>query len=696
MSQNFFKLILVDPSWDVRTEAKKFGLLDQLFIDRNSPTDVYIKYKYTKNALQCKASMHGNPNVLQVVSLDEWNIKPSVKAQAKSAKSLQNSSLDLRPTPKPTKPEEFTSSPKLLPLMWNSCTSCRREGALFQCFVCGALYCGEMCQQNDWQVHRNMCMPRLVRVTCVYSPPNANNQLRKPPPAAVPDVNQSAINSWGKDPLIQPKNEQTYRGHASGQILEQKKSERQAPEKQKQNNTISNVPTNVLKNLAMKRRQDEGDETVALTNGNDEPPVHPVNGVPGQNPSALVIKPTETGMHKDVSSLLKRMQLKAAPTSKRKTIQYAPFPEEGDHVKITYISDAMLYIYKTSSHGALNGYLNVVKRSIESARSVKEFLLVAPKQDDIFFAPFDEDYYRAVVKSVDGANVTVFYPDFGNTHTLEWKLLKEIPDPEIKYATCYTHVASIDGVSAFSPPVFSFLNGVVDVVEFELTKVGKGQPENATKVIDMRHAQELYLLSEKIKELASKEEVPQAAAKYEIPDPASYVPVSAEDIEENDLPTGKDIELIIVEASDLQENNMLCVVQKADSVRYAKLMNDCDRYGNSDPNPYIPEQSDHACLVKFEELWCRAMPIMLTDDGVQQCYLLDIGIARELEGNPECRRYPPGLERKIYVNECFVDNPEVLGVSAKSAKTLLGKTIKAKVNADQEELTHITILSISE
>lgn len=48
MADSFFKAVIRDPKWDVRSEAKRLGFLFQLYIDSKKPTEVFIKYKTAK------------------------------------------------------------------------------------------------------------------------------------------------------------------------------------------------------------------------------------------------------------------------------------------------------------------------------------------------------------------------------------------------------------------------------------------------------------------------------------------------------------------------------------------------------------------------------------------------------------------------------------------------------------------------
>uniref|UniRef100_A0A182HJF8 Uncharacterized protein n=1 Tax=Anopheles arabiensis TaxID=7173 RepID=A0A182HJF8_ANOAR len=723
MADSFFKAVIRDPKWDVRSEAKRLGFLFQLYIDSKKPTEVFIKYKTAKEAAKARASLAQNENVLRVESMDEWNIKPKKQESkqpehnASAAPSVVGSTVQTRspakhnsaasnhmPPPMPMQMPMQMQMPMGPPGMFSVCAACRNSGASFQCFVCGIFYCGDQCQRADWPAHIMQCVPRLVRAT---NPFVAANVPQRSMPLPFNGMFPGAGNNiWYEN----KENAQHYapphsNGPVAGSSKQQAGTSKQQPGTSKQQaqqpkpvptatpkeSPPCSVPTNVLKSMAMKRHQDQADPSNSVVSGESSAPA-----------KANEAKPAKEG-----SKLAKRVQQKTAP---KRTIQYATFPLEGENVKISYVSaGGELYVYRTGpeANGQPNRYIELVKRSIECARGVKEMVQAAPKVEDVVFAPFDGDYYRAAVKSVDGSQVSVFFPDFGNSLTVEWKQLKDIPDKDIQYGTCYTHAVKIEGVpTPYTPMVYQFLCTLQELDDFELTKVEDGA---GGKTIDMRHVRELYQLSEKVREVGNKEKMDEkakkAAVKQEavpkmpIPDPASYLPVTADDIIEHDMQMGPDVELMIVEASELDGLNQLTVILKSDSLEFANMLNECEQRGAADPNPYQPEEENLVFLLQFEGIWCRAL-LASSQDEEKQYYLLDLGIIRTLSEQPECRRYPAGLTRKMFACECIVDNPEMLRVTNATEDNnvaLRGMMLKATVyqhTEEENETTHIKILSI--
>uniref|UniRef100_A0A182JXC3 MYND-type domain-containing protein n=1 Tax=Anopheles christyi TaxID=43041 RepID=A0A182JXC3_9DIPT len=534
MADSFFKVVIRDPKWDVRTEAKRLGFLFQLFIDAKKPTDVFVKYKSAKDAAKARASLAENENVLRIESMDEWNIRPKKQAESKQAETNGASALPAGSTAQSRSPaKSYSAAPNNMsmpmpmqmqmpmgsPGMFSVCAACRNNGASFQCFICGIFYCGEQCQRSDWPSHIVQCIPRLVRAT--------NPFVANVPQMNVPLPFNGMFNGLGNNWHGNRENTQSRESYSNGSVVGS--SKRPAQEMKKTVTDTSpkvtppcNVPTNVLKSMATKRHQEQAGPSNAMKAGE-----------PNVTAKANETKPAKEGG----SKLLKRVQQKTAP---KRIIQYA------------------------------------------------------------------SDKLRQVAE-------------------------KEKSAEEAKLAAAVATIA-----------------------------------------------------------------VKEASPRVEIPDPASYVPVTADDIIEHDMQMGKDVLLMIVEASELDTLNQLTVILKSDSIQFASILNECEQLGSADPNPYQPEAENVVFLLHFEGIWCRALLASL-DDEIQY-YLLDLGIIRTLNGKPECRRYPAGLTRKMFACECIVD--KLLGVfNGKEDKNiaLRGKLLNAtvyQITEEENEATHIKISSI--
>lgn len=692
MGDSFFKVIIRDPAWDVRSEAKRLGHLFQLFIDAKKPTEVFIKYKNAKDAQRARATLAENTNVERVESLVTWDIRPKKQTENKPNENgsicgsvSERNAPNIRSgvlTPAPL----MGNLPEPMPLMmglFNMCAACRKGGASFQCFVCGTYYCGEPCQRSDWPGHIIQCLPRLVRTQSGFA---ANESQPMVHPFGTMPTNNNANSNVERKFQVPPPNVNKPPGPNQKQPPNNRPGSSKQPEPHPKPTTPVKgmpacvVPTNVLKNLSLKRHQEQETLLSAVVNGESQKTPAPAT---------------------NLSKLAKRVQQKVA--APKREIRYSAFPKEGECVKISYVSSSMLYVYRTGceADGQFNRYLEFVKRSVECARGVTQMLKTAPKVEDVAFAPFDGDFYRAVVKSIDGTRAGVFFPDFGNSLTVDWTEMKEIPDREIQYGMCYTHAVMLDGVPTFTPLVKAFLTELLELDEFELTKVNDGE----IKTVDMRHVQELYQLSAKVQEVAKKEQaigkevaeklaVKETAPALTVGDPASYVPVLAEDFIEADLPACEETQVMVVETSELSVSRQISVLLLSDNAAFGKVMSECQQYGNNDPHPYQPACENEVVLLQFDGVWCRAILAAKGDES--QYYMIDLGIIRTLNGPVNCRRYPAAMCRNIFVSECYVDNPDALGEVDEDGtnEQLLGKTLRVTISVQMQDDGEVTCLKI--
>uniref|UniRef100_A0A182W1A0 MYND-type domain-containing protein n=1 Tax=Anopheles minimus TaxID=112268 RepID=A0A182W1A0_9DIPT len=398
-----------------------------------------------------------------------------------------------------------------------------------------------------------------------------------------------------------------------------------------------------------------------------------------------------------------------------KLLQQGAFPEPGCMIKISYVADDKIYIYETGfgPNGERNGIEVLIKRTLECAQSVKGCLSVPPTVDDIVFASYDGDYYRAVVKSVENDRAEVFYADFGNSQMVKWNTLKEIPDPKIKYANCLTHCVWIENIASFTPSVKNFLQQLENEAEFLLITVIDVQNAAGVKMVELYHCSEKYYLSAKLRELQiaypsvkkplpPKPKSPEKASKWVITNPSTYKPVQIDELTDgSNIEEGKGIELVIVNASDAFTENRMCVATKQNYDLYKAMMEECEMYGKIDPNPYEPNE-DEVCLVNTKGVWCRAVTIIAESTNTLMLYLVDECISVD-DKDIEIRRFPPGMTRQQFGIDCVVENSNFLlkaiGGNENDVSKLCGKLIKADIQCsmddDMDQSTHLTIVAVS-
>uniref|UniRef100_A0A182FAU4 Uncharacterized protein n=2 Tax=Anopheles albimanus TaxID=7167 RepID=A0A182FAU4_ANOAL len=564
-----------------------------------------------------------------------------------------------------------------------SCAKCFACPVMRKCITCGTFYCDVKCQKQHWPVHKENCMPHLTIDTeiekAIYM--STYDVEQKPNPTAKPVQSKPAHLAKDKEragsyqPVGDSQNQSSkllllqLLPDAHKLTMKQQKSEQAQRNSAQFNNTTDN-PTKVQsqpKHVAQKQPQEDF-----------------------QNQSNI-LKP---------KCLLSKLR-----DAKKRKLMTSSFPTVGSGVKIAYVAEDALYIYNSGPgpYGQPNPYLKTVERSFIGGRAVKEYLMQAPLPDDIVFAPLAGAYYRAEVKTIQGDKAIVFFTDFGNTETLEWKKFKEIEDPEIKYGDRLIHEVQIENVPILTDSIRKHLQ-TLEGEAFELSKV-VDIPNSKTKMVELRHSKELYYLSEMLRKLSKdsdelkKKQTSSAKASVQHrnipPDPISYVPVSMDELSEVCIPCGDGVELMIIDAGELNDSShRLAVIDVAQQEAFAKLLAEVGKYGKMDGNVYIPEETHHLCLVKWDGIWSRAVPLAIESqkDASNPYCLLDLGIMKTVKST-NVRRFPHALSRKLYVAECIVENPDFLNTIASGSDhnpdMLVGKKIIAEVlsstSSDEEQ-----------
>ncbi|XP_053659584.1 uncharacterized protein LOC128708630 [Anopheles marshallii] len=650
------------------------------------------------------------------------------------------------------------------------CARCKVLGATFVCATCGTFYCNVPCQIEHWPIHKDVCMPRLVMATplmgtalrleeCISQvypiTPNTVNEKVSPtsmgpsPSSVVPiipsstgkSVLQQTVLENGTTTCKSPSNEEKAQQQKTKPVIESandmapkssavvaehkveknghkvlasamEKANQQKPELIPKNvgDTSVKSATVVPEQTVQNNSQKAVDSGSAKPSLNVEKLQQQKEILKNLNSTNAKISKTDAGMRK---ANTENCDPKPDRTYNDELLQQGPFPEPGSNVKISYVADDKIYIYETGPgpNGERNGVELLITRSLECARSVKQTLSAPPIVGDIVFAAFDGDYYRAVIKSVKNDSAEVFYPDFGNSQTVQWNTLKEIPDPKLKYANCLTHGVWLENIAAFTPSIKEFLTQLENIADFKLISVIEVQNAAGIKMVEMYNCSERYNLSLKLQELQATQSIKKKPlpaqlkstgkiSKFVVTNPNTYKPVQIHELVDAGSIQGTEIELVIANASSVFTDNQFSVMTKSNFELYKTMMQECEMYGRIDPNPYVPKANE-LCLVHNNGIWYRAATIEPDTGGSNLLYLVDDLCFAE-DKDMKIRRYPPGLTRHQFVVECVLENTDILlGVidGKEDVDALCGKLIKANVHLlkDEEmyETTHVTIVNIT-
>nr|XP_029715939.1 uncharacterized protein LOC109425508 isoform X3 [Aedes albopictus] len=598
------------------------------------------------------------------------------------------------------------------------CWSCTKM-PYFEC-RCGAFYCNVECQRADWPIHKDVCMPRLVPISS-----SSNRILQE---ALSASLQRSGVDSQSH--YQQQQQQQQYQQQErQPQQNQQQKQQKQSQQQQNQNNRrgqTNNNSNNKDFQSPVDQQQNQGKPK------KDSP------RTPGQEPEAQRQPPKQQkqpttpksspeeqnsvgGSAEKVSRLGNKLQrLKIAKSGggvTRGILQAGPFPREGAAVKITAsLPSGVLYIYHNNGKdGQQSEYYLLTNRMFKAANDAGA-LKAVPTVDDVIFAPFLGGYYRAKVLAVNVEKLQVFYVDFGNTDTVEWKQSREIADEDLKWARYLTYPVKLEGVESFSGEMLKLLETLEHVEEFEMVRADsmpgsemksvilKRPKQSLTLNMELMEVKERELRERKEREQKSKQQQQQSSsaeqsssssaqkakvADVKIADPSNYEPVLFdESMETSPLPFGSTKKLIIIDASEVMETRIISVVAAENVEKYAAVLEHCGLAGAKDSNVYKPIEEGEVCLVLHQEDWSRA----LYDISDGSYMLLDVGIIATVPAG-NVRRFPPKLSHMVYNNEVVVENLPKLKAMMKDGKsdTVHGAIIEAKVSAS-EEGTSITIV----
>lgn len=560
----------------------------------------------------------------------------------------------------------------------------------FEC-RCGAFYCDIECQRLDWAKHKDICMPRLVPIS------HSNKLILQ---EAVASKNSSSISSTPYSP-----SSPEYSGNNNSNNRNQQQ-QRQQQQKQQQQQTRYNNGGNDFNNQQQQQQYQRNNQQqnvqnrLAAANGPRQNSQQQQQQQNGHDKAGSSNQQQQQQQVNDAASKLQRMKLnKAGPSSspgRKQILEPGRFPAEGSRVKITTsLPSGVLYIYHNNGqHGAQSDFQTLINRLTQAVESDSRPLQAAPKLDDVVFAPFQDMFYRGKVLAVKGDKIDVQFPDFGNLDTVAWKKCREITNEEVKWAKYLSFPVTLEGVDG---PLSKEQKQLVEQLEFEedfeLVKadavgdsdvrlvVLKRERQNATLNMALveRKEKELRQRRQREEQQAAKErmekveqEKKEVAAK--IVDPAAYKPFIFDDvITAKQLTADKRHRLCIIDASEVFESGLISVIATEDAAHYAAVVEDCERYGQADPNEYQPTVQGEVCLGRYKADWSR----VLYDDE-ENSLLLDVGT---MVTPDEFRRFPPGLSRTLYNNEVFVENMPLLEKMMADGKpeSIHGNTIDAWV-----------------
>lgn len=280
-------------------------------------------------------------------------------------------------------------------------------------------------------------------------------------------------------------------------------------------NNNNNQSTNQPKNLNKDGPRQQQQQQQPRNQNKDSPRQQQQQQQPKPSPPTPRSSPVEAPAADEkvsrVTNKLQRLKIAksvvgtaAAATTTKGVLLPGVFPREGSVVKITASLPAgVAYIYHNNGKegGQHSDYYLLTNRIFKATADAKP-LTEVPSVDDIIFAPFMGGFYRAKVISVDGEKLEVFFVDFGNSETVQWKQSREIADGDLKWAKYLTFPVTLEGVDSFTAEMMKLLETLEHAEEFQLVKA---EPCKGAMAVVLKRPKQSLTLNMELIELKERE-----------------------------------------------------------------------------------------------------------------------------------------------------------------------------------------------
>uniref|UniRef100_A0A1I8Q5E5 Tudor domain-containing protein 1 n=1 Tax=Stomoxys calcitrans TaxID=35570 RepID=A0A1I8Q5E5_STOCA len=352
--------------------------------------------------------------------------------------------------------------------------------------------------------------------------------------------------------------------------------------------------------------------------------------------------------------------------------QYPPqIPRSGNVVTITAISKTNIVFIRAKTYEDDMSYFKTID-GIQALGNRLNRLTAKPKCGNVVIAKFGEQYNRALVLNADSEDkIFVNYMDYGNLVNLKLEDLYEIPE---EYAQKPRHAMPVilkdvpdcymtDEIRKF---MYSYLNGINVYIKYK--------PED---FLSDKQVYQVELLDE-----TTQQNLNKMIIKLSYPtEPRNTTEICYKEyLEQKSLPSGDNIELIVMDNSLMSTGCISCTT-KPFAFEIQKFQKELQRYAESLPNKGYAPRVDELCIAKYKEdgLWYRGRCLEIVGDGYPTILFIDYGNISIVHLD-DIRRYPTQFTFPIYTADCEInDLPESCGAEIVSKLEELipnGSTIK--------------------
>ncbi|KAH8341819.1 hypothetical protein KR059_000284 [Drosophila kikkawai] len=388
--------------------------------------------------------------------------------------------------------------------------------------------------------------------------------------------------------------------------------------------------------------------------------------------------------HKESCGTGKELQLGETVGNRRKFPE-PKMPPSGSKVKITAFQQTNVCYVRSTARQDDVAYFGVLTEVLIKGKAAVR-LENLPKSGQMVLFKFETEIIRAMVLHVDNLKgIYVVCIDFGNIEVVKLEDLYQC-SPYLADLPCYPIAVQLRGVPKgfMSPNASATLYQLSGMIEYKL-KYSKQEYDSA-KNMQIAVLIEVYKngnLNRLLKTVISPTVPPLSDPGYKV----DYLPHIS-------LPTGKDIELVVMDNTLLNVGLIYCTLKEL-AYEVTKMQREMQAYGESaNTCSVFAPLKDELCVAKYQGKWCRGLSMELVGDGYPSILFLDYGNIVPIHVS-DIRPYPPQFIFPVLTTELdiigFPENPTVEQVRYLEQYLIVGSTVTCSEIVRCQESNNLSV-----
>ncbi|XP_055902209.1 protein vreteno-like isoform X2 [Eupeodes corollae] len=343
--------------------------------------------------------------------------------------------------------------------------------------------------------------------------------------------------------------------------------------------------------------------------------------------------------------------------STRKPALKAQLPPSGNNVILTAISKTNVVFVRSTLYDDNLLFFNTVSRIQKEAKN-QSHIQHTPERGDIVLTKFkDQQYNRAMILNPDNLDeIKLIYVDYGNIDSKSLDDLYNAPVefwnlPRMAVPIILKNVPEFFMTDEVRKYMYSYLNTDLKIV-YDTEDL-----DNGINLSELFDSTSNVSFNETIASF-------KAGAAEQKKAPVVY----REFLQYSPLPTGENVELLVIDSSLLQTGFVSCTTE-AYTNEIEKFQKDIQAYvqANETKSTYTPRVNE-LCLAKYSEdnLWYRGRCIEVVGDGHPTILFFDYGNL-SIVSVENIRKYPEEFTFPIMTADCEISGlPSEIGDDLKN------------------------------